>query len=43
MVSRREFLRRIGATTAVTLASQTTFPANANPLGMPIGFQDIRI
>src|ERR1700724_2584398 len=39
-VTRREFLRRIGATAAgVTLASQATFPASANPLGMPIGFQ----
>jgi sugar phosphate isomerase/epimerase len=40
MVSRREFLRFIGATAAgVTLASRMTFSARANPLGMPIGFQ----
>src|ERR1700741_235332 len=37
-VTRRDFLRRIGAAAAgITLASET--PARANPLGMPIGFQ----
>jgi sugar phosphate isomerase/epimerase len=39
-VTRREFLRRSGAAVAgVALASQSTSPARANPLGMPIGFQ----
>src|SRR3984957_7775422 len=34
-VNRRDFLRGVGA----TLACQTVMSANANPLGMPIGFQ----
>jgi sugar phosphate isomerase/epimerase len=40
VVSRREFLRRIGITAAgVAFAGQPAVPASANPLGMPIGFQ----
>jgi sugar phosphate isomerase/epimerase len=40
MISRREFLYTVGATVAgATLACRTTMPANADPLGMPIGFQ----